>query len=60
MKISDKVIAVLPCGIDNYYPKGNNDLIKMGAIIVTSPKDITGLSDINTKDLDNSEIDMEM
>lgn len=40
--------------------QGNNDLIKMGAILVTSPKDITDLSDIDIKDLDNSEIDMEM
>ena len=32
----------------------------MGAILVTSPKDITDLSDIGIKDLDNSEIDMEM
>lgn len=41
MKISDKVIAVLPCGIDSYYPKQNKGLYetmcKNGLIISEYP-----------------------
>ena len=55
-----KNVYAIPSGVMDKDFQGNNDLIKMGAIIVTSPKDITDLSDIDIKDLDNSEIDMEM
>ena len=55
-----KNVYAIPSGVMDKDFQGNNDLIKMGAIIVTSPKDITNLSDIYIKDLDNSKIDMEM
>lgn len=50
----DKKVFCLPRNIDEIKGKGTNDLIKKGAILVTSPDEILEELRINVKNYENS------